>query len=370
MKIGILTYHRAHNYGALLQAYALQNFLLGLGHEVSIIDYWPEYHSSDYVIFPKYPWMSFKSKIKRILLFCIGFIKIFKRRNGYIRFAIEQFKLTKHPLFVTPEMVNTASYDLVIYGSDQIWTNQKHNSYKFTGFDEVYFGSYPGTLQKKISYAASMGVIDLSIEDCLFLERTLKKFHAISVREIELEKVIRERCNCEASLVLDPVFLLTKEKWRTLIPNIPPKKKYIFLYHLLHSEDAILLTKRLEDYFGYKVLEIPGTNVNPCLISSRYRQTESPFGFLSLISNAEYVISTSFHGMAFSLIFEKQFYALGMGANSGRATSLLSLLGIQNRYIHNIDDANYKEEINYKLVNNNINILREKSIDFIMKSML
>lgn len=368
MKIGILTYHRAHNYGAVLQAYALQNYLLELGHEVSIIDYWPEYHSSDYVIFPNFSSMSFRSKCKRILLFCIGIFRILKRRKGYIRFAIEQFKLTKYPLFVTPEMVNTVSYDLIIYGSDQIWT--KHNSQKFKGFDKVYFGNYSGVSQKKISYAASMGVINLSKEDYLFIELSLKNFDAISVRETELEKIIRENCSNEATLVLDPVFLLPKEKWNTLFSKILPKEKYIFFYHLLHSEDAILLTKKLEDYTGYKVLEIPGTNVKPWLISRRYKQTESPYGFLSLIANAEYVVSTSFHGIAFSLIFEKQFFALGMGTNSGRVTSLLSSLGIHTRYIHNINDANFKEEINYQLVNKILNILREKSIDFLNKSML
>jgi hypothetical protein len=366
VKIGILTYQRAHNYGALLQVYSTQTFLQELGHEVEVIDYWPNYHAQEYKLLPYFNARSFRAKIKYILLLGIGYSRILKRSRQYKKFEKEKLNLSDKPQYRNKEALNEVKYDVVIYGSDQIWRKQDYPIFK--GFDVTYFGSYPLTAHKKVTYAASMGVIDLEDEDLVFLKRMMNNFDVISVREAELKKLLENVTGHEISLVLDPVFFLDKEKWQTLIPERKIKEKYILLYQLVPSEESLKLTDKLQRYFEYKVIEIRG-RVNSLLHGSRYRQNESPFEFLSLIKNAEIVVSTSFHGAAFSLIFEKQFYTVGMGNNSGRIMTLLSSLEIGNRYLLSIEDANIQEVIDYNSINKKLNEIRENSIVFLKNAL-
>jgi hypothetical protein len=366
MKIGILTYHRSHNYGALLQAFALQTYLRGLVHETEVVDYWPNYHSQEYKLIPYFNAKSFKGKIKSILLLFIGYPRILKRSRQYKKFIKKQFNLSDKPLYIKAKTMKEAEYDVVIYGSDQIWRKQNYPLFK--GFDEIYFGSNPLFARKKVSYAASMGVINLKDEDRVFLKKMMNNFDVISVRESNLKKVLENVIGREISLALDPVFLLDKEKWQTLIPERKIKEKYILLYQLVPSEESIKLTNKLQGNNGYKVIEIRG-RVNSLLFGKRYMQTESPFEFLSLINNAEFVVSTSFHGAAFSLIFEKQFYAVGMGNNSGRILTLLSSLEIENRYLQKIEGVNIKETIDYINVNKKLIENRENSICFLKNAL-
>lgn len=361
MKIGILTYHRAHNYGALLQAFALNTFLQNKGHQTELVDYWPKYHSKDYELIPYFNSRSFMGKIKAIVLLTLGFNRIIKRRKGYLKFIQKQFNLSNKPRYKTRDDLRTANFDLIVFGSDQIW--RKQNFPLFKGFNTVYFGNIP-IETKKITYAASMGVINLSSEDNSFLRRMMPNFNAISVRETELQNVIKKVSDINTYVVLDPVFLLDKIKWTAFLPKQKEQDKYILLYQLNSSSEAVKLTNQLQKQLGYKVIEIQG-RVNPLKFGSRYNKAATPFEFLSLINNAEFVVSSSFHGTAFSLIFEKQFYAIGMGNNSGRVQSLLFSLGINNRYLSNIDDTCLSNLINYNLVDDKLKALVKDSKTFL-----
>jgi hypothetical protein len=350
MKIGILTYHRAHNYGALLQAYALKTYLIKLGHQTQIIDYWPEYHNEDYKLIPFFKSRRFLSKVKALLFLLIGYTRITKRAEGYEKFISERLGLSHNPLYTSGQEMNEVDYDVAVYGSDQIW--RKSNYPTFKGFSDVFFGSLLPKVKKKITYAASMGVIEDNQKDKDYLKKMLPNFDALSVREEELKLLVDEIIGDDVSLVLDPVFLLEKEEWTKInTKSIPLKKeKYIFFYQLVPSKEAIGFVQCLENFYGYKVIEIRG-RVEPLLYGKRYSQTAGPLDFLSLIQNAEIVVSTSFHGVAFSLVFEKQFYALGMKNNSGRVQSLLNKLNISERLLTNTNEVNFEEKINYKKVN-------------------
>lgn len=367
MKIGILTYHRAHNYGALLQAYALQTYLRKLGNQVEIIDYWPDYHAEDYQLIPNFKAYSLKGKVKSILLLLIGYSRTLKRSRLYKQFIHEQFCLPDKPRYVTEESMKEIEYDVVVYGSDQIW--RRSNYPLFKGFSDVFFGAYPIKVNKKITYAASMGVIDVNDEEKANLGQKLTNFDAISVRENELKLLVDDITGKPVQLVLDPVFLLEKEEWSQLSSQqtIASQDKYIFFYQLAPSKEAILLTNRLKEHFGYKVIEIRG-RVEPLLFGTRYLQTGSPAEYISLIKNAEIVVSTSFHGVAFSLIFEKQFYALGMKNNSGRVQSLLENLGIAHRLLPRIDQINFEEKIDYNKLNTRLTILKQHSKEYLISA--
>jgi len=367
LNIGILTYHRSHNYGALLQAYALQTYLKKIGHNAEMIDYWPEYHAQDYQVIPYFSAIKVLSKIKLILLLIIGFNRIIKRSEGYKRFIREYFNLTDIPLYTDENSMGNIAYDVVVYGSDQIWRKSNYSTFK--GYSDIYFGLYPEKVTKKITYAASMGVIDLVDKDKIYIRKMLKNYFAISVREENLKKIVEEIIEKPVSLVLDPVFLLDKAEWLTLSSTLGSKihEKYIFFYQLTPSQQAIDFINKLKAYYGYKVIEIRG-RVEPLLFGKRYYQTATPNDFISLIQNAEIVVSTSFHGIAFSIIFNKQFYALGMGNNSQRVKSMLNLLGIKERYLDKINKNMFTEQINYENIKNKLDYEIEKSKKYLCLS--
>lgn len=330
MKIGILTYHRAHNYGAMLQVYALKTYVEQLGYQVEIIDYWPDYHDEEYKLLPFFRNRNILGKIKAILLFSVGFIKIINRAKTYRDFIKEYLRLDDKVTYRYASDLKDIEFDVVIYGSDQIW--RKENYLKNQGFSDVFYGDYPICVKRKISYAASMGIIDVSENDKVYIKEKMLNFDVISVREQSLKDMLKTVVDSPIKVVADPVFLLDKNDWNKLIPSINPlfSRKYIFFYHLLHSEEAVCLVNRLQAHYGYEVIEVCG-RVKPLSFGKRFFHTAGPIDFIGLIQNAEIVVSTSFHGVAFSLIFEKQFYALGMGNNSDRVESLLKKVGIIER---------------------------------------
>jgi len=367
MKIGILTYSRALNYGALLQAYALKTYLNRKQNVLAeIIDYWPEYHHEAYKLFSYelFKRLPVLSKIKYLVGFLLGLNRNLKRRKKYFDFIESKLNMPKERTYITGEEVDTPVYDLAVYGSDQIW--RKHPYRYFADFDKVYFGTFPSNAKSKITYAASMGILSKTEEDLEKLRKWLPNFDAISVRERNLYELV-DGLGFKTKLVLDPVFLLTKNEWESNLRIVPPasvKSKYILLFLLSPSEEAVVLTEKIRQKLGFEV-KVVNRKVMPFKFSSKNMETASTEEFLGLIHDAEFVISTSFHGTAFSVIFEKQFYALGMGANSERSKTILGLLGIENRYLDSIDSFKEISDINYTEVKQKLNELSADSKSFL-----
>ncbi len=368
MKIGIITFHRAQNYGAVLQSYALLTYLKSLGHKTEIVDYWPNYHENDYKILPNFYTKSLYHKLGAILYLIVSLRRIIIRIKKFKHFIQLMFSLPNKPLYRKEEDLSEIYYDLVIYGSDQIWRHFDSPSYH--GFDSVYFGVSLAKVRKKITYAASMGVIKTNQQDRYYLNSMLKNFESISVREEDLKQLVDEITEEKVPVVLDPVFLLDQNDWRTLSKSSKFKypKDYVLYCQAFHSNEAVELTNRLKENYGYDVIEIR-SNIEPFLVGKRYFHTCNPFDFISLIANAQIVVTTSFHGLAFALLFEKQFYALGMQNNSSRALTLLKNLNISNRYITDINNINYQEIINYQDVNTKLTILKQKSISYLIEAL-
>lgn len=365
MHVGILTYHRSLNYGAVLQAYALKTFINELGHDTEIIDYWPKYHNNDYS-FPRFnKEISFQGTLKLVIIFCFGFFRILKRKKRFQEFTSLHFNLSASPHYTTVESVNF-DYDAIIYGSDQIW--RKQDFIDFKGFNDIYFGKYASKSKIKISYAASMGAVNLIESDISYLREMIKNFNSISVREKELKNTIEKITNRRVSLVLDPVLLLDNKKWKELIPKSKIKKKYILLYQIISSRDSKILSRKLSKHHKLCIIETHG-KVNPFLYGRKYKQAETPLGFLSLVANAEFIVTTSFHGAAFAVVFEKQFYALGMGKKSNRILTLLTSLGIENRYLNDITNINIVDTINYNNVKVKLKALKDNSILFLKNAL-
>lgn len=366
MKVGILTFHRAHNYGALLQCYALKKYIESMGHTVSFVDYWPDYHANTYNLLPDFTSISLKGKIKALLLFLIGIDRIFRRRRVYLKFMQSNLGLEREVQYKTDDSMKNDKYDVVVYGSDQIWWSSTLPSFK--GYDSVYWGKQSINAKKKITYAPSMGVVNYNDEELKLLKNMLDNFDALSVRENAVKELLEKNFGLKSKVVLDPVFLLDKIQWEGFCESTSPpaitNQKYIFFYQLMRDDDACRLVEKAAQYFGCRVIEIRG-RVDSLSFGSRFKQTVCPIGFVQLIRNAHFVVTTSFHGTAFSLIFEKQFFAIGMGKNSERAKSLLANIGVESRYIDNASNPDFSEVIDYEQVNLRINILKTESIQFL-----
>ena len=362
MKIGILTFHRANNYGAFLQAFALKHYLEGLGHHVEIVDYWPAGHANVYKLL-NLDWkhQSLVKILKTLISFALGYSRRKKRKDKMEYLVQKYFNLSLSPIYEKPEELSSLDYDCVVYGSDQIWWKSTIPGYE--GFDPVYWGEYFNPMIKKVTYAPSMGIIDLTQEDKLQIQKWLKNFDTISVREIELYQAVQGLTEKSISVVLDPVFLLSKEEWSKYCVPVN-RSKYILYYNLLPSKEADGFVKTLSAKLKTEIVEITGS-VSMKKVGRRYMQTVDAFEFISYIKNAEIVVTSSFHGVVFSIMFGKKFYAVGMGNKVGRVKSLLSALNIEEYLVTEKDYGNIDFGKMRSKVNQSLEILKGFSYQYI-----
>lgn len=362
MKIGILTYHRAENYGALLQAYSLRAYLQQQGHEVSFVDYWPKYHVEHCRIFSfdKFKKRSVIGKINYLFFLMLWGLPKWVRKHRLQRFMHENLHLGDQIKY-SKDSDYTGPYDVVVYGSDQIWRRQSihHNE-----FNPWYFGASNVVAKKKITYAASMGVIDTIGEEDEQIKTWLKQFDALSVREQDLKDYVA-KLGFESLLVVDPVLLRNKEQWRTLY-NPVKQGGYILFYNLLNSDESVRFAKALSRTTGLPVKEINMVPSWKGFVSKNYIACASIERFLQLFDGAEYVVSNSFHGVAFSLIYEKQFWAVGFGKMKDRAVSLLNSVGLSERfYTEAFFPSLLSQTIDYETVSEKLDKLTKISKEFL-----
>ncbi len=365
MKIGILTYHRAENYGALLQAYALRTYLQGLGHDVEFVDYWPDYHVNYFKVFS---WSRFKStgwkgKIEYLMGATIWLLPKRIRSKRLQRFIQERLGVTGKPRY-NEKTQATEPYDIVVYGSDQIWRKQNMDG---VGFDDWYFGAANVRAGKKIVFAGSMGTVKTSAKDDEYVRTMMKNFECISVREADLGAYLNG-LGIASQQVIDPVFLLSKELWLEVADRKRVVQgKYILFYNLLNKPESVRFAEKLSRETGLPIKEV-NKKMSFSHLGSRYISTSSVEEFLRLIHDADYVVSNSFHGVAFSIIFEKQFFAVGMGEKANRVKSLLDFAGLQERYVSdNKTRAKDIRDIDYSDVDETLSKVIGKSKEFIKR---
>ena len=360
MKIGILTFHSAHNYGAMLQCYALQEVLKRMGHDVEVIDYRLEYRFRSDNRKCTFRQLNPLATIKSIVIKIITLrIALLRRRN------FENFKRTYMALSEIVDKDHIPNdYDVYVMGSDQIW-----NPTITKGFDPVYFGSFwfPKGNRKYVSYAASMERSELTDEEKAFCRKSLKNFDAISVREKVLAHLLQPLTSQKVEVVLDPTLLLEKQAWERIAKLPKIKEKYVLVYQVRvqGNENTIQIAKKVAAQIKAIVIQVA---VSPYL-NRRKLQHESPTQFLGLMQHAACVVTTSFHGTAFSVIFNRPFYYVELGdGNDSRAKSLLYDIGLADRIIP-MDSFPTFTEIDYDRVNDKVTDLRLKSAEFLKRSL-
>ena len=362
MKIGILTFHNAINYGAVLQCYALKEYLSQRGHDVEVIDYRnPMLEEYDRII----PLNALKNA-KGFL----GKLKIIRRSillNRKKRKIASVFNDFVRKFLNLSERYDSASdipaiYDYIVFGSDQIW-----NPVLCGGFDDAYWGNFTKGSMKFVSYAASIGNPSLlSDEEWNEVGLRLKVFDFISVRESLLGNIIEKRFTFPVSHCIDPTLLVDDKIMSKLA--IPPKiKYYIFVYNVQIDSDSEAFANYLAERLECKVVigqakprtkRIRNNNENILIDSA------SPEEFLGYIKNARLVIGNSFHSIALSIVFRKDFYSLD-SKKPERITDLLRQLGLIHRHVKATDRNISMETINYEEVYKKLTRVRENSYRFI-----
>lgn len=353
MKIGIVTYHRANNYGAELQAYALFKYLKNLGYDVEFVDYWPKYHSRIY---------SISGYITRFLLSLKDIRRLFLIFGLPYMCLKLYFKNRRYDLFRKKNMVigpkeGDASYDVVFYGSDTIWNNKLNH-----GFDSMYWGDDKVVAKYKFSYAPSMGNVIDSEESLNFCKMMLPHFTRISVREQNLQRKLMEWGWNDVIQVMDPVFLLSKEQWSEIITPQNCKEDYVLSYNLEKSVVVEDVANQISQ--KYKIRKISLTGYVEKSINRNVIDMAGPIEFLRLIENAKYIVTSSFHGVVFSIIFEKQF-CFHSTAETERISSILDLCNLSNRFVKKANCNIWDEAINYKEVKERLNVMKRQSYKYI-----
>ena len=323
MKIGILTFHSAHNYGAVIQCYGLQQYLASLGHQVYVIDYRPRYFD---IYNPKQRKEKQRKNLKTLVKNALRNMVISRvERKRYA--AFDEFITRK--LNLTPYVPGTdySDFDAIILGSDQIWNPQITGGH----FDDEFFGF--NAKCKVISYAASSRFVSLSEEQKLYLKYRLDKIDSISVRESSLKSLLQPFMNKPIINVIDPSLLPDVNEYNQLCTPIKEQKPYVLVYEIKRNLDTLRIAREIAKLQGLEVVELVACS-SPRFYGKSFRMEAGPMDFLSYIKNAECVVTTSFHGMALSLKFQKNFYSLRQGTDADlRAESLLSKLGLLCRFI-------------------------------------
>jgi polysaccharide pyruvyl transferase WcaK-like protein len=354
MKIGILTFHCAHNYGAVLQAYALQEKLGEIGHDVEIIDYRPDYLIDPY----KLPSIELKSKSpKRIIRSLLNVLLFNKRRNKRIK-KFNDFIHSKLNLNFQTNIIPD-NYDLYIIGSDQVW-----NAHITRGIDSVYWGDFLRRNDSKIcTYAASLGRFKISDEDMPRISKYLENIDKISVREYDSLDQIQRLTSKEVIEVLDPTLLIDKKRWNQLAIKNTVNNKYVLIYQVRYNKYLKSIANKIAKQLKAKVIEVPAFITRNYLFNNHYNTC--PSEFISLIKNAECIVTSSFHGTVFSIIYEKPFYTVVLNDGSdNRSINLLNKLTLQDRMI-NVNENISFSKIEYTIPNKKLKALISKSEDYI-----
>lgn len=333
-KIGITTFQGAYNYGAILQAYALQKTLSDIGNDVKIINYYNENIYDQYRTFRK-KHHGLSSAIK-IFIYDVYLWSIKSRRNkNFKKFISDNINLTDKKY--EKAEIEKMAFDVIVTGSDQVW-----NKNITSGLDDIYTLNIENSA-KKISYAASIGDNKILEDNKSEYKEKLQKLDLISVRETSTKPILEKVINRKVDVVLDPTLLRTKEEWLKIVGDKPLKAgKYIFAYSVGKGSDEFY--KKAEDLAkktGLEIIYFEETRFKRFNTKSKNMYSAGPSEFLNLLYFSEYVVTSSFHGLAFSTIFNKNVSVI-FSNKSERLKTLMDTVGLKTENNSDWDSINKK----------------------------
>lgn len=366
MKVGILTYHDTANYGAALQAYATQYALTRLKVDAEIIDYTNEYRRGSYSFKKRFLTEIVHGRYLQAAKTLAGMPMILSRAKNFNAFYRSYLKMSDS-IFRTMRALkeNPPEYDVYLAGSDQIW------NFRNNGGDLNYMLDFVSDKSRTVSYASSFGLEGIPDEFKKKYASPLSQICKLSVREKKGANLVNQITGRKPDVVLDPVFLPEKEHWHKLAKVVDDSKSP---YLLLYTSKAGYLAEFQRtigcDAGRYDIVHI-GTDLSLTDIfrrQVRVRSTVGPERFLGYIKKAHLVLTSSFHGTAFSILLERPFIVFLSGDNGrdSRIVELLSALGLLDRiFSANMSRDIVMHEIDYRAVNKRIAALRKQSLNFL-----
>lgn len=352
-KTATLTFQNSENYGATLQAYALQKALVKVGVENDVLNYQCKYMGAPYGL------AAFKRKGLIRFLLGIAYSIVRLPRRG-------KFKEFRSHIKMTPELdisdlhALEDQYDAFIAGSDQVWNDS------ITDFDPSYYFDFVRSPEKKMSYAASFGFEKIPNNLKLKYKELLKDFYFFNMREESGVKNIELLLNKPANLVLDPTMLLTKEEWDMVACPSAKKDKYILVYQTTVSSFLLNTAKKLAHSTGYKIVTIPFPLGG--FLKSKMELTAGPREWIGLIRDAEIIVTDSFHGSAFAILYNKELYVCLTDAAT-RIYNLLNIFELNECICVPGSKLELSKKINWERINIKLRSERNKSTE-IIKDML
>lgn len=363
-KCGIVTFHSAHNYGSVLQAYAMVMTMKKLGTNAELIDF-RHHHITDAYEWKLWtPYKNWRWNIKDIFL--RGIMGIGKEREKVFKDFIEH-KLPKSERINSRKDILSTKYDVLVCGSDQIW-----NPFSTGENDPIYFLDF-GETNCKFSYAASAGSSKFPQKEHDKYLGFFKKMKSIGVREIFLKEYLKEEFGLDSVVNPDPTLLLNMNEWERIekpYPNLP--EKYLLVYTLAKVDETLAFAREIGTKLDLPVVQICNTrglkgeskkNVDFNLMDA------SPQQFLWLFHHANFIVTNTFHGNMFSVIFRKPFVHYDVNGNDSRITTLHDAIGLKmTRMIKNVN-ALKERDINYDLIECQIEAYANKGIQYIKNNL-
>lgn len=369
MNVGIMTFHASNNCGSMLQAYALQKTLIHLNVNNEIIDYSnkKQRHLYSFIRFP----INHHDILHNfgVLLF---FPVFFKHYNDYKHFKNNYLDLSKENYKTLKDLLRISNdYEIYIAGSDQVWNIMCPDA------DDAYFLNF--TNKKKVAYSPSFGntVIERFSQDVDKYRRLLNDFSYISIRECNGAKWIKHLIGRTVPVLLDPSLLLSYEEYTGLIKELDViSEKYIFYYAFSYSDEVNEYVKKISNKLKLPVyvIDARGWLKKAWKYGFKLYKHSGPLYFINLLFNAELVLTTSFHGTAFSVIGHKNFWFIDSkmrDPDDDRAYTLIRGLNLEDRMIlgEKLMKINIMEKVNYSIADELLNKQKVKSLNFLKQAL-
>lgn len=371
-EIGIITFHCSNNYGAMLQAFGLKTFLHRNGKKAEIVRYEPIYMTGRHWWIPYVPIKGLKGRIWGAFNMWNGFVAHMRKRKEFAR-QLSNMNSFRYKYLVNKNQSRILScrglkklkYKYYVVGSDQIW-----NPDITCGLRKAYFGAFDNKSKKKvISYAASFGGAELLSCHGEKFSKLISHVDAISVREEAAVPYVKRLSRREVTAVLDPVFFLKRGSWQKIekIPERAANRRYILVYVTEPNQDMAEYVKGLSQETGLPVIEVRAGQQG-MTAGFEVDFTAGPSELLGYIHKAEYVVSNSFHAVAFSIIYEKQFLAFLHSNLGARVRNILLLHGLQDRLCEDSKVMDINASVDWEAVRQKTKENVKASGEFLLKN--
>ena len=298
-KIGLLTFHASHNYGSVLQAYALSRQLMLMGNQVEIINLRNEEQKKAYKIFKNEKGLQ---GALQAAFSALIYSQLKRRFDKYERFITDTLPITKKEYVNGKQLAEEHfDYDTYVCGSDQIWNPSCRD------FETAYYLDFLKHDVNKIAYAPSLGKTEFDDETLKLISGLLQKINYISVREEQGAKVLTKLTTRAVEVVCDPVILLERKYWNEIAIEPKLRRPYILAYFLVNNHGDRSLLEHFRQKTGFDVV-ILNEYIRDYFKPYHHVIDTGPGEFVGLFKNAALIYTNSFHGTAFSTIFNKPFF--------------------------------------------------------------